>query len=108
MNYNDYQEIKKADGLQESLLVKYYLNEAAKCQKYAKGLLARKAPKEAIERQMYKKDEFIWLAIFTAQDEKEQGWRYVEDGPKVLPVLKQQLEDIREAEFLRKKVANGS
>lgn len=107
MNYKEFKELLKADDLEESELVRYYLTEAGKCQKYAKGLSAHNAPKNVIEKQLKKKEEYIWFAFFTAVDEKEQGFRYVEDGEKVLPVLLQKIEDIKENAYLRKKVADG-
>lgn len=108
MNYKDYQEIKKAEQFEESELVKCYLSEAAKCQKYVKGLIKHDAPQSVIDKQLSKKDEFIWYAIFTGIDEKEQGWKYVEDGAAVLPTLLQQIEDIKENAYLRKKGASGN
>lgn len=108
MNYKEFKELLKDGELEESQLVTFYLTEAGKCQKYAKGLQAHNAPKSAIEKQLKKKEEFIWLAFFTAVDEKEQGFRYVEDGERVLPTLLQQIEDIKENAYLRKKAADGS
>lgn len=108
MNYKEFKELLKADDLEESELVRYYLTEAGKCQKYAKGLSAHNAPKNVIEKQLSKKEEYIWFAFFTAVDEKEQGFRYVEDGEKVLPVLLQQIEDIKEKAYLRKKTVDGN
>lgn len=108
MNYKEFKEILKDGQLKESQLVRYYLTEAGKCQKYAKGLQAHNAPKSVIEKQLIKKEEYIWYAFFTAVDEKEQGWKYVEDGEAVLPVLLQQIEDIKESKYLRKKGADGN
>lgn len=108
MNYKEFKELLKADDLEESELVRYYLTEAGKCQKYAKGLSAHNAPKNVIEKQLRKKEEYIWFAFFTAVDEKEQGFRYVEDGEKVLPTLLQQIEDIKEKAYLRKKAVDGN
>lgn len=108
MNYKEFKEVLRDGQLEESRLVTYYLTEAGKCQKYAKDLQAHNAPKSVVEKQLDKKEEFIWYAFFTALDEKEQGWKYVEDGEKVLPTLLQQIEDIKENTFLRKKAANGS
>lgn len=108
MNYKEFKELMNAEGLEESELVKFYLKEAGKCQKYAKKLEAVEARRNVIEKQLRKKEEYIWFAFFTAVDEKEQGFMYVEDGEKVLPVLLQQIEDIKENAYLRKKAANGS
>lgn len=108
MNYKEFKELLKEGDLKESRLVTFYLTEAGKCQKYAKGLKTHNAPQSAIEKQLKKKEEYIWLAFFTAVDEKEQGFRYVEDGEKVLPTLLQQIEDIKEATYLRKKGASGN
>lgn len=108
MNYKEFKKVLKEGQLEESQLVNFYLKEAGKCQKYAKGLQAHNAPKSAVEKQLKKKEEYIWLAFFTAVDEKEQGWKYVEDGEAVLPTLLQQIEDIKETTYLRKKVANGN
>lgn len=106
MDYNIYKEIKEAEGFEESTLVKFFLNEAAKRQKRIKGLIEHKAPQKVIDQQTHEKVEFIWLAIFTGIDEKKQGWLYVEDGPKVEMMLRQQLEDIREFNFLRERATN--
>lgn len=108
MNYKEFKKLLRADDLEESALVRYYLTEAGKCQKYAKGLSAHNAPKNVIEKQLRKKEEYIWFAFFTAVDEKEQGFRYVEDGEKVLPTLLQQIEDIKENVYLRKKAVDGN
>lgn len=108
MNYKEFKDVLKEGQLEESRLVNFYLKEAGKCQKYAKGLQAHNAPNSAVEKQLRKKEEYIWLAFFTAVDEKEQGWKYVEDGEAVLPTLLQQIEDIKETAYLRKKVANGN
>lgn len=108
MNYKEFKGLCETEGLEESELVKFYLKEAGKCQKYAKKLIAHNAPQSVIDKQLSKKEEYIWFAFFTAVDEKEQGFRYVEDGEKVLPVLLQQIEDIKENAYLRKKVANGN
>lgn len=108
MNYKEFKEISKAEGLEESELVKFYLKEAGKCQKYAKKLIAHNAPQSVIDKQLKKKEEFIWYAFFTAEDEKKQGFRFVEDGEAVLPTLLQQIEDIKENAYLRKKGASGN
>jgi hypothetical protein len=108
MNYKEFKDVLKEGQLEESRLVNFYLKEAGKCQKYAKGLQSHNAPKSAVEKQLRKKEEYIWLAFFTAVDEKEQGWKYVEDGEAVLPTILQQIEDIKETAYLRKKVANGN
>lgn len=108
MNYKEFKGLLKEGQLEESQLVNFYLKEAGRCQKYAKGLKAHNAPKSAIEKQLVKKEEYIWLAFFTAVDEKEQGWKYVEEGEAVLPTLLQQIEDIKETSYLRKKAVNGN
>lgn len=108
MNYKEFKELLKEGDLEESRLVTFYLTEAGKCQKYAKGLKTHNAPQSVIEKQLKKKEEYIWLAFFTAVDEKEQGWKYVEDGKAVLPTLLQQIEDIKETSYLRKKAVNGN
>ncbi|EMF0078834.1 hypothetical protein PGC23_002364 [Enterococcus hirae] len=103
MTYKEFVEIMKAEELEESELVRYYLREAGKHQKYMKMLENHNSPSKAIEIQNNKKIECLWQALFIAIDEKKQGWRYVEDGQKVKPMLLQQLEDIREAEYMRRK-----
>ncbi|MGN8982528.1 hypothetical protein ACTNBL_09440 [Enterococcus villorum] len=103
MTYKEFVEIMKAEELEESELVRYYLREAGKHQKYMKMLENHNSPNKAIEIQNNKKIECLWQALFIAIDEKKQGWRYVEDGQKVKPMLLQQLEDIREAEYMRRK-----
>ncbi|EME8143309.1 hypothetical protein QFV16_000344 [Enterococcus faecium] len=103
MNYKEFVDLMKIEELEESELVRYYLREAGKHQKYMKSLIKHNAPTLAIEKQNRLKGECIWQALFIAIDEKKQGWRYVEDGQKVKPMLLQQLEDIREAEYLRRK-----
>lgn len=103
MTYKEFLELMKAEELKESELVRYFLQEAGKHQKYIKSLKAHNAPLSAIQKQNKQKIECMWQALFVAIDEKKQGWRYVEDGQKVKPTLLQQLEDIRESEFLRRK-----
>lgn len=104
MTYKEFMEIMQTEELEESKLVRYYLREAGKHQKYIKTLKKHDSPIKAIRVQENKKIECLWQALFTAIDEKKQGWRYVEDGEKVRPTLLQQLEDIRETEYLRRKV----
>ncbi|MDB1686256.1 hypothetical protein [Enterococcus durans] len=103
MNYKEFLEIMKKEELEESELVRYFLQEAGKYQKYIRSLKAHNAPTESIQKQNRKKIECMWQALFIAIDEKKQGWRFVEDGQKVKPMLLQQLEDIRESEHLRRK-----
>lgn len=100
MNARTYQEIMQSEQLEESLLVKYYLRQAANHQKYIQSLKKHNAPAEAIEKQVREKEQWIWHAIFTAQDEKKQGWKFVEDGERMLPMLTLQLEDAKRAERL--------
>lgn len=102
MDYREYKAVMEDSKLEESILVKFFLNEAARCQKYIKTLKNHDSPDAVIEKQRRRKEEFIWQAIFTALDEKEQGWRYVEDGEKVKPMLLQQIEDIKQSEALRR------
>jgi hypothetical protein len=102
MTYKEFKDLMKTERLQESELVRYYLREAGKHQKYMKTLKKHNSPSETIEIQNNKKIECLWQALFIAIDEKKQGWRYVEDGEKVKPMLLQQLEDIRETEYLRR------
>ncbi|EMF0220865.1 hypothetical protein FAE01_RS07040 [Enterococcus hirae] len=102
MTYKEFMKIMQTEELEESELVLYYLREAGKRQKYIKTLVKHNSPSEAIQIQEDKKIEYLWQALFTAIDEKKQGWRYVEDGEKVRPMLLQQLEDIRVSEHLRR------
>ena len=103
MTYKEFVEIMQVEELEESELVRYYLREAGKHQKYIKTLEKHNSPSEAIQIQEDKKIKCLWQALFVAIDEKKQGWRYVQDGEKVKPMLLQQLEDIRETEHLRRK-----
>lgn len=103
MTYKEFVEIMQIEELEESELVQYYLREAGKHQKYIKTLKKHNSPSEAIQIQEDEKIKCLWQALFIAIDEKKQGWRYVEDGEKVKPMLLQQLEDIRETEHLRRK-----
>lgn len=99
--YNDYKAVMEDQQLEESGLVKVFLNEAAKCQRYIKTLKKHEAPQAVIDVQIREKSNWIWQAITTAETEKKQGWRFMEDGPKVETMLKQQLEDIKEAKKLK-------
>ena len=101
MDYNDYKAIMEDEELEESQLVKLFLSKASACQKYINSLKQHNAPQTAIDVQIRAKEEWIWTAIFTAQDEKKQGWKYVEDGEKVKLTLLQQLEDIKKYESLK-------
>lgn len=103
MNYKEFMEIMQVEELEESELVRYYLREAGKHQKYIKTLKKHNSPSKVIQIQEDEKIKCLWQALFIAIDEKKQGWRYVEDGEKVKPMLLQQLEDIRETEHLRRK-----
>ncbi|OWW45821.1 hypothetical protein F522_09435 [Enterococcus hirae 81-15-F4] len=55
MTYKEFVEIMKAEELEESELVRYYLREAGKHQKYMKMLENHNSPNKAIEIQNIKK-----------------------------------------------------
>lgn len=103
MDYKEYKAVMADSQLEESQLVRFFLSKATSCQKYINSLKQHNAPQTAIDVQIRAKEEWIWTAIFTAQDEKKQGWKYVEDGEKVKLMLLQQLEDIKKYESLKEK-----
>lgn len=83
MNYRDYKEIMEAEGLQESELVRVFLREAMRQQRFLKGLsyhgaLGLPPAKRVGERKI----TAILDAIDMARHEKELGYRIVEDGEK--------------------------
>lgn len=95
MNQRQYAEIMKYEGLQESLAVKAYLRQAMmqtniirKLKKHAEVHIEQ-APifQKYIKKHEDKRIEAVWNALAVAQEEKRQGWRFVEDGAEFLAYL---------------------
>ena len=95
MNQVQYAEIMKYENLNESFAVKAYLRQAMMQTNIIRKLeihaeaheeqapIFRKYIKEHDEKRV----KAVWDAIAVAEEEKRQGWRYVEDGAKFLAYL---------------------
>lgn len=95
MNQVQYAEIMKYENLNESIAVKAYLRQAMMQTNIIRKLeihaedhedqapIFRKYIKEHDEKRV----QAVWDAIAVAQEEKRQGWRYVEDGANFLAYL---------------------
>ncbi len=113
MNQVQYAEIMKYEGLQESLAVKAYLRQAMmqtniirRLKKHAEAHIEQ-APifQKYIKKHEDKRIEAVWNALAVAQEEKRQGWRFVEDGAEFLAYLEVKyngdLKQVTEAENLQ-------
>ncbi len=95
MNQVQYVEIMKYENLNESIAVKAYLRQAMMQTNIIRKLeihaeaheeqapIFRKYIKEHDEKRV----KAVWDAIAVAEEEKRQGWRFVEDGAKFLAYL---------------------
>lgn len=95
MNQVQYAEIMKYENLNESIAVKAYLRQAMMQTNIIRKLeihaeahedqapIFRKYIKEHDEKRV----QAVWDAIAVAEEEKRQGWRFVEDGAKFLAYL---------------------
>ncbi len=95
MNQVQYAEIMKYENLNESIAVKAYLQQAMihtniirKLENHAEAH-EEQAPifRKYIKEHDEKRVQAVWDAIAVAQEEKRQGWRYVEDGANFLAYL---------------------
>lgn len=113
MNQVQYAEIMKYEGLQESLAVKAHLRQAMmqtniirRLKKHAEAHIEQ-APifQKYIKKHEDKRIEAVWNALAVAQEEKRQGWRFVEDGAEFLAYLEVKyngdLKQVTEAENLQ-------
>lgn len=113
MNQVQYAEIMKYEGLQESLAVKAYLRQAMmqtniirRIKKHAEAHIEQ-APifQKYIKKHEDKRIEAVWNALTVAQEEKRQGWRFIEDGAEFLAYLEVKyngdLKQVTEAESLQ-------
>lgn len=95
MNQVQYAEIMKSENLQESIAVKAMLKQAImhtniirKLEMHAEAhedqaTIFQKFIKEHEEKRV----TAVWRAIEVAEEEKRQGWRFVEDGANFLKYL---------------------
>lgn len=87
MSYPEYQAVMADSNLRESRAVKLYLSKAkhyhTQC-KLVQKVVAEHPNNLALQSEYRRLDESrvenVWLAVETAQAEKLQGWRYLEDG----------------------------
>ncbi|KRM62082.1 hypothetical protein FC26_GL000813 [Paucilactobacillus vaccinostercus DSM 20634] len=94
MDYNQYKEIMNYYGYPESGAVKVYLNRAAHYNRMKKQMLKSLDTKssETIQRFVdhyeQRRIETVWEAIWVAESEHKQRWRYLEDLNDFLMILK--------------------
>ena len=95
MNQVQYVEIMKYENLNESIAVKAYLRQAMMQTNIIRKLEIHaeaheeQAPifRKYIKDHDEKRVKAVWDAIAVAEEEKRQGWRFVEDGAKFLAYL---------------------
>lgn len=94
LNYREYQAIMHDQGLQDSQAVEAYLTRAKHHARMVKKMQAsydlmgmNEAMYNLIKREDQKRSEMVQAAIETAQAEKAQGWKYLEDGPTFVESL---------------------
>lgn len=95
MNQIQYNDIMKYECLKESIAVKAMLRQAMlhtniikKLELHAEAYPEQKESfRKFIKEHDGKRISAVWKAITVAQEEKRQGWRFVEDGPQFLSYL---------------------
>ena len=95
MNQIQYNEIMKCECLKESIAVKAMLRQAMlhtniikKLELHAEAYPEQKELfQKFIKEHDGKRISAVWEAIAVAQEEKRQGWRFVEDGANFLAYL---------------------
>lgn len=95
MNQIQYNEIMKCECLKESIAVKAMLRQAMlhtniikKLELHAEAYPEQKELfQKFIKEHDGKRISAVWKAIAVAQEEKRQGWRFVEDGANFLAYL---------------------
>lgn len=93
MNYKQYQEIMKSERFKQSQTVKLYLDRAAHYTRIRDNLQKTydEHPNDVlydfIQEQDVKRIESVWNAIWVAEAEHNQGWRFLEDGSQYMTKL---------------------
>lgn len=95
MNQIQYNDIMKYECLKESIAVKAMLRQAMlhtniikKLELHAEAYPEQKESfQKFIKEHDGKRISAVWKAITVAQEEKRQGWRFVEDGQQFLSYL---------------------
>ncbi|WHQ80648.1 hypothetical protein QFF56_02900 [Ligilactobacillus animalis] len=95
MNQRQYAEIMNCEGLQESIAVKAMLRQAVMHTNIAKKLElhaeAHPEQKEIFQKFIKKHDDkriaAVWKAIAVAEEEKRQGWLFVENADDFMSYL---------------------
>lgn len=95
MNATEYQAVMDDQGLTTSKAVKACLDRAAHYKRLYKvceaGYHNAHMDGEFIQCQLHDLDEqrvnYVWLAVDTAKQERDQCWRYIEDGDKYISSL---------------------
>lgn len=94
MNKTQYDAVMADSGLAESAGVKLFLARAAHFQRMKLKLQqAQKSEPmnpvlfEHIKKMDYERVHMVWQAIWNAELEKQQGWKFAEDGKKYIQTL---------------------
>lgn len=94
MNKPQYDAVMADSGLTESVGVKLFLQRAAhfqriklKLQTAQKGDPMNPVLFEHINKMDYERVHMVWQAIWNAELEKRQGWKFVENGEKYIQAL---------------------
>lgn len=80
MNYNDYVAIMTDEELEESELVRVFLDEAKRQQRLIRNLKKHEYTEANVKRCEERKIGWILEAIDTARHEKTLGYKIVEEG----------------------------
>lgn len=94
MNKSQYDAVMADSGLTESVGVKLFLQRAAhfqrmklKLQQAQKGDPMNPVLFSHIKKMDYERVHMVWQAVWNAELEKKQGWKFVEDGKKYIQTL---------------------
>ena len=94
MDYNQYKEIMDYCGYSESGAVKVYLARAAHYNRMKKQMLKSldikpsETAKKFVDHYEQRRIETVWEAIWVAESEHKQRWRYLEDLNDFLMILR--------------------
>lgn len=94
MNKLQFDAVMADSGLTESQGVKLFLQRAAhfqrmklKLQAAQKGDPMNPVLFEHVKKMDYERVHMVWQAVWNAELEKKQGWKFVEDGEKYIQTL---------------------
>lgn len=99
MDFNEYKQLMKYGGYKQSRAVKVYVDRAAHYSRMKKQAMAISAEHPSNLISNYVKHferlrvESVWKALWIAESEKKQNWRYLEDVDNFLSTLEELYND---------------